>query len=243
MFALLASLFLAGCATKRDFRDLSAQLQAQEAARQAAMAELEALIFALGDTVGSQSDQLLETRGDLMRELLGIQDQLIQVQELSGQNSRTLTALRDQVESRRDRLVDPPTTGMPGTMGTNAQADETFDAAQQAYTRNSMTAARRGFEAFIRQFPDDPRAADAHYMLADILLQTESSDAALEELARIPERYPTSERVPEALYRMGSIELDRGNPDIAREHFQRVVNSYADSDVATLARERLAEIG
>ncbi len=241
--ALVATLVFAGCATKRDFRDLAAQLRAQEASRQAAMANIEALIVSLGDTMNGHADQLVEARGDLMRELLEIRDQLIQVQELSGQNSRTLTALRDDVESRRDRLDTTPRGGMSTPAGNNAQASEDFDAAQEAFDRGSMSAARRGFEQFIRQYPDDSRSADAHYQLADILLRDESSDAALAELSRIPERYPTSARVPEALYRMGSIEMDRGNPDAARRLFDRVVNTYPDSDVATLARERLSEIG
>jgi len=243
VWVLFVSLLSAGCATKRDFRDLSAQLRAQEAARQTAMAQVEALIMALGDTVGAQSGQLVETRGDLMRELLEIQDQLIQVQELSGQNSRTLRALRDDVESRRATIGSTPSNGMQSQSGNSAQATEDFNAAQQAYDRGSLSAARRGFEQFIQQNPDDPRAADAHYQLADIMLQEESSDAALAQLSRIPERYPTSTRVPAALYRMGSIELDRGNADAARHLFERVVNTYPDSDVATLARERLAEIG
>ena len=63
------------------------------------------------------------------------------------------------------------------------------------------------------------------------------------ELEKIWERFPTHVRVPDALYRAGSIEIDLGDPDSARRYFDRVVNTYPDSDAATLARERLAEIG
>jgi len=236
----LIPLFAAGCATKRDFRDLSSQLQAQERARQETLVELRALIERVA---AAHSTELVDAKGELLRDLLEIQDQLIQVQELSGQNARTLTALRDEVESRRDRLDTGPSSGGTNPGAGNAQAEEDFAAARSAYERESLAAARRGFEQFIQTYAGHPLAADAHFLLAEILFRDESSAAALEQLERIPERYPTSPRVAEALYRMGSIELDRGDADQARLHFERIVNTYPDSDVATLARQRLAEIG
>lgn len=234
----LIPLIAGACATKRDFRDLSAQLAAQEQARQATMAELRRLIE---QVAADQSQEMVDNRGEILRQLISIQDQLIQVQELSGQNSRTLTALRDEVESRRADLSSPVTP--PRGTATGGQAEADFEAARSAYERESFTAARRGFQQFVATYAGHPLAAEAHYLLADILYRDESSDAALAELTHIPERYPTSERVPEALYRMGTIEIERGDADAARLHLERIVNTYPDSDVATLARQRLAEIG
>jgi tol-pal system protein YbgF len=229
-----------GCATKRDIRDLRADMRAQTARQDSAIASIASLIRALNDsTLSQQSTEMLDFRGDVSRQLLDIMDQLIQVQELAGQNQRALTRLRDEAESRRDRLSAIPRS----PVATDAEADGAFQAAMAAFQNGSLTAARMGFQAFIRQYPAHPEVASAQYYLADVHLQEGNVDDAVDGFRNLTELYPTSERVPDALYRLGLIELERGNPDEARRLFERVVSSYPDSDAAIVARERLSEIG
>jgi TolA-binding protein len=49
--------------------------------------------------------------------------------------------------------------------------------------------------------------------------------------------------VPEVWYRVGVTYIELDQLDDARVYLERVVNSYSGTDVATAARERLAEIG
>jgi len=232
-----------GCATKRDLRDLRAEIRAQTAHQDTTLVTIQELIHEVENAVLAQSAQDFDARAELMRQLLNLEEQMIQVQELSGQNQRTLAQLRDQVESRRDQLREP--IGTPGGRPVLdlGQADEDYDAALEAYNRSSMAAARRGFEAFVQRYPSHRRTPDAHYYLALVLEQVGDENAALAELAKISERFPTADRVPDALYRTGLIELGRGDPESARRYFERVANTYPDSDAAATARERLAEIG
>ena len=232
-----------GCATKRDVRDLRAEMRAQTARQDTASVAIQQLIREVESAVQSASAQDFDARAELMRQLLNLEEQMIQVQELSGQNQRTLAQLRDQVESRRDQLNEP--IGTPGGRPVLdlSQAEADYEAALEAFNRSSMMAARSGFERFIQRYPSHQRTPDAHYHLALVLEQVEGEEAALAELAKIPERFPTADRVPVALYRTGLIELNRGNAEAARRFFRRVVNTYPDSDAATTARERLAEIG
>ncbi len=231
------------CATKQDLRDLRSEMRSQTARQDTALVRIQNLIQQLDATIQTQIRQNFDSRAELMRQLLNLEEQLIQVQELSGQNQRTLAQLRDQVELRRDRLSEP--VGTPGGQPVLdlSQAEEDFDAALQVYNRGSMAAARRGFEAFLQRYPTHELAPDAHYHLADVLHSIEGEEAALAEFLKISERFPTSARVPDAFYRAGMIELGRGDQDEARRYFRRIVNTYPDSGAATQARERLAEIG
>ncbi len=238
-----AALAASACATKQDLRDLRAEMRAQTARQDTALVRIQNLIQQLDASIQSQTRQSFDSRAELMRQLLNIEEQMIQVQELSGQNQRTLAQLRDQVESRRDRLNEP--VGTPGGQPVPDldQAEDDFDAALQVYNRGSMSAARRGFETFLQRYATHELAPDAHFYLADVLQSIEGEEAALDEFLKIPARFPTSSRVPDALVRAGVIEQGRDNLAAARRYYQRVVNTYPDSGAATQARERLAEIG
>lgn len=242
--SLLAVLLLGStaCATKRDFRDLRSSIQVQSARQDSLYRSIVRSLRAIGDSIRVQSDANLEFRGQMARELLDIQDQLIQVQELSGQNQRTLTQMRDEVEAGRARLDEAPQRDTRGGFQSEG-GDEAFEAAKSAYERRSNTAARLGFQQFVQQYPTHERVVEAQYYLADILQQDDDMDAAIGAFLRIPELYPADPLAADALYRVGVIELDRGNSDQARTYFQRVVTGYPDSAAAQVARERLSEIG
>jgi len=239
----LVTLVLASsaCATKRDFRDLRAELNSQAARQDSLYASIMRSLDALGDSLSTQSDQDFEFRGQVARELLSIQDQLIQVQEMSGVNQRTLSQLRDEVEARRSALDEAPQRG--SMSGQDDGAEEAFQAATDAYERRSNTAARLGFQQFVEQYPNHERVVEAQYYLADILQQDGDLDAAVAAFLRLPELYPADPLAADALYRVGVIELERDDLDAARSYFQRVITGYPESSAADIARERLSEIG
>ncbi|MEZ4415089.1 MAG: tetratricopeptide repeat protein [Gemmatimonadota bacterium] len=241
---LLASVvLLTGCATKRDLRDLRGEMRAQSARQDSIFQRLFEELDQIGDTLRSEADYSFEFRGHVQRELLDIKDQLIQVQEMSGVNQRTLTQLRDQVEAGRARLDEYDSSRGPSSAGSSEEADAAFDAAYSAYQRRSSTAARMGFEQFIQQYPTHQRVPEARYYLSDQLAQDGDVEEAIAGFLRIPELFPADPLAADALYRVGVLELDRGNADAARRYFQRVVTGYPDSDAARVARERLSEIG
>jgi tol-pal system protein YbgF len=95
---------------------------------------------------------------------------------------------------------------------------------------------------FLQTYPNDALAPDAHYYLADILVQENRLDEAIRAFLRVPELFPTAQKVPEAFYRVGILYLELNQREDARAYLERVVNSYPESGAAVLARERLAQI-
>ncbi len=238
---LVVAVASSGCATKRDFRDLRTELRAQAVRQDSLYLAIGRQLNAIGDSLSLQADQDFEFRGEMARELLDIQDQLIQVQEMSGVNQRTLSQLRDQVAEDRSRLDAAPRRG--GGTADASGADEAFQAALDAYERRSNTAARLGFQQFVQQYPTHERTVEAYYYLGDVLQQEEDVEGAISAFLRIPEFFPADPLAADALVRVGVIELERDQPEVARTYFQRVITGYADSAAAQVARERLSEIG
>jgi tol-pal system protein YbgF len=241
----LVGLTLSGCATKRDLRDLRDEIRALSAQQQEALADLEGLNLQVRDTLRGQSDALFETRGETVRRLREIEDQLAMLMELTGQNQRSLMALRDAIEARGTAYAPSqldPGVQEPGGGDRAGGADQTYNVAVTQFNRGSFSTARRAFQQFLEENPGHPLASDAHFYLADILVQENRLDEAIAAFLEIPEFDPMAPKAPDALYRVGVLYIELDDLDQARHYLERVVNTYSDSGVAILARQRLAEI-
>ncbi|MFC1660401.1 tetratricopeptide repeat protein [Gemmatimonadota bacterium] len=242
----LAGLTLSGCATKRDLRDLRDEIRALATQQDAALAELEGINLQVRDTLRGQADAIFESRGETTRRLREIEDQLIRLMELTGQNQRSLMALRDLMEARgaaySPSQIDPGGGEVtdPGDRAGGAEA--TYNVAVTQFNRGSFVTARRAFEQFLQEHPGHSLASDAHFYLADILVQENRLDEAIAAFLEIPEFDPMAPKAPDALYRVGVLYIELENLDQARVYLERVVTSYSESGVAILARQRLAEI-
>lgn len=251
--ACLAVPLLSGCATKGDMRDLQSEVRRLYERQDSILMRLEALTRANRDSILTMSDVVFDLRGDLGQQLGEIRNQLVTLQELTGQNQRSLAALRDQVEART-RLAPPsqPATdtmsegggGGPSEGRTTGGAEDLYNAGITQFNRGSFLTARRAFERFLETYPTHALAPDAHFYLAQTLVQEGRFQEAVQEFQRVPEMFPGSPRVPQALYRIGILYLEELDDTAeARRYLERVVNSYPDSGVAELAQQRLREIG
>lgn len=238
---------LTGCATKRDLRDLRDEIRALSAQQQQALEGLEGLNLQVRDTLRGQSDAIFETRGQTLQRLRDIEDQLARLMELTGQNQRSLAALRDLVEgrgvvgyapSRGD--PDPDARGPGGDSPDAAQA--TYEAAVRVFNRGSFSTARRAFQQFLEEHPSHALVPDAKFYLADILVGENQLEEAMAAFLEIPEFHPSAEKVPDALYRVGVLNIELDQLGEARRYLNQVVENYPDSGAAILARQRLAEI-
>ena len=237
---LLVVALTTACATKRDVRELRAELTERAARQDSIMVQIVRLLGQVEDSVSSNSSDMLETRADLMRELLDVQDQLVQVQELAGQNQASLQRMRQEIREDRRQLALPP----PVATGTD-NADEVFQAAMDAHARGSYSAARRGFEAFVQAHAEDERVTDAEFFIAEIVSRggtDEDIDAAIQRYEEIRSTSPDHPRAPQALYASGLLEMERGNLTEAADYFDRVATGWDTTEWAAMARERLAEI-
>ena len=168
-------------------------------------------------------------------------------------NQQSLMTIRDLIESQRSGGVSPMRTDTEpgqsmevGFVPSEERAGgpvEMYNAAVRQFNNGSTSTARRAFQQFLRDYEYDALAPDAHYYLADILVQENRLEEAIQAFLEIPQLFPTAERVPEALYRVGVTYIALEQLDDARVYLARVVNSYPGTDAATAAQERLDEIG
>ena len=246
---VLALGLVAGCALKGDVRKVELQVQAlqanlakSDAARAAERDTILAAIRLLQQALAVQQAYLVQLRGDLRTELLAVQQQLVAVQELTGQSQQRITELRSRIEARAqqpDPALPNPSGGTPvGASGNPAGPgpDQMYDLSLQQYRRGSLTTARLGFREFLRVFPTHERAPDALFYVGESFEQTapDSAAAVYDQLVRA---HPNSPRAPSALYKLGLLAEQRGDRAAARTYYSRVIAGYPRSPEADLARQ------
>lgn len=251
-------------ATREDVRILQGQMTAMraEAARadSARQRELSQVIATLGlvrDSLGLMSARMIKMQGDIRSDLYEMGQQLIQVQELTGQSQRRLQEMRAQLEQRNQELMaqqggvaapqpsgaKPPAAGAPGAptapTTTTPGPNQLFQLSLEQLRRGSASAARTGLETLLQQYPTADIAPDAQYWLGEAYRAEGNGPAADSAYAVVIEKYPDSPRAPAALYKRGLYMEEQGNLTAARAAFNQLIRKYPRSDEAELAREHL----
>jgi len=250
----LATVVLSACATKSDMRSLQAELSSLAARQDSLLAELRMETLSTQDTLRTQSDQLFDFRGDIARQLQAIAQSMTRLEALAGENQRGIAIMREQLAGIRGgtttavRLpVFADSTGAAAggaetVAGAGGNADQLWSVAQEQYQRGSFSTAQRAYEQFLQEYPNHPRAPDAHFYMADILSQQDRHEDAIDAFLEVQRLYPTADRVPDALFRAAILQRDTGDTAEARETLQRIINTYPDAPMAMLARDLLEEI-
>src|SRR3989441_6576372 len=198
----------AGCALKGDVRKVELQVTALrgelahgDSLRRGERDSILAVLAAVQQHLVAQQAYLVQLRGDMKTDLLSVQQQLVAVQELTGQSQQRLTELRTRIEARAQQPVPALDTtagraGMPlGPSGSPAGPgpDQMYDVSLQQYRRGSLATARLGFREFLRVFPTHERAPDALFYIGESFEQS-APDSAAAVYDQLVKTYPTSPR-------------------------------------------------
>jgi TolA-binding protein len=249
--ALLVGVAAPGCATKHDIRDLQSQLVLMQARQDSLFRIAQRQSRELLDSVRVTTDLLVRVRGELGHQLLGVEQQLVAVQELTGQSQRRLQDLNTQLQQRQEALATAPvgdsvspgapppaSQGVAPRPGPQPSAEELYALGQAQLQNGASSTARLAFQQLLRSYPGDTLGAAAQLGIADSYVK-EDVTRALREFDRVVEQYPSSPRAPAALFRAGGLQRDRGNVARAREYFQRILARYPKSAEAAQARREL----
>src|SRR5207244_731537 len=148
-----------------------------------------ALLRTAQEKLTAQQAYLVQLRGDVKTDLLAVQQQLVSVQELTGQSQQRLTELtelRGRLEeqarqpvpaldtSRGGAAVPVGPSGNPAGPG----AEQMYDLAYQQYRASRYGTARQAFREFLRMFSTHERAPDALYFIGESFAGENGDSAA-----------------------------------------------------------------
>ena len=248
--AALALSLLGACATTGDIRRLENEIAQvrdvqtrRDAERARQVAEVMRIQQQMLDSLANTRQAMRALRGDVQNDLYGVQQQLVQLGELTGQSQRRLSELRAQLERRGEEIAqaaaDTTTAAAPAA---GPSAEQIYETSLGQLRLGSAATARSGFAELLRAHPTSERVPDALYYIGQSF-ETENSDSALAYYDQVVRNHPESPRSASALYHVGLIRERANRNAEARQAYQRVVDSYPNSDEAALARDRLRALG
>lgn len=245
---------LAGCALRGDVRKVELQVEGlrgemarNDSLRRAQQDSVLRVVAAVQASLAAQQTALSQLRGDVLTNSQTVQQQLAQLQELTGQSQRRLSGLEGRFRPA-PAAVPTDTTATPGPpVGPSGNPagpgpEQMYDMSLQQYQSGRFSTARLGFQEFLRVFPNDERAVDALYYIGETFA-AENSDSATAVYQTVVKNYPSSPRAPSALYKLGLMAEKRGDKAAARTFYSRVVSTFPRSDEANLARDKLLRLG
>jgi tol-pal system protein YbgF len=256
LLALVLAGGLAGCALKSDVKRVETELMTlrqetaqQDSLRGARLNEVlelqQRLMDSLGASIATTQRAVTSIQGSLSGDLYRIQQQLVQVQELTGQSQQRLSELRTQLEARGQQAsaaapTDTGTSAPPTAAGPSA--DQMYEASLQQLRRGSVATARMGFRQLLQAHAESPRIPDALYFIGESWAG-ENPDSAARYYEQVVTTYPTSARAAGSLYKLGRLAERRHDAAAARAYYTRVARDYPRSEEAALVPDKLKALG
>ncbi len=156
-----------------------------------------------------------------------------------------VVSLEGQIQAQQERMEQLARPGAPAarpedTRPASESADQIYRTALTDFTKQSYEAALRGFQAFAQNFPQDSRAPDAQYWLAEAYRAQGNYTQAAREFEAFVRKYPESPRVATGQVRRGEALLlsgDKGGCAILQEVRAR----YAKARAGVLAKDLMAQ--
>lgn len=222
-------------------RERVAAADAKIAEVQRKLDELNATAHRSGADLAVNQDRL----GEEVRRLNGTLEELSHRLELldravAAQKNDTdarFAALRgagalDEYEGRR-KVAELKLPTSPGEFLALAQGQE---------AKGERAVARALYEEFVKKWPSDARAADAHFRLGELWFGDKRWREAILEYGKVAQDFPRSDKAPDALLRTGEAMVALDLKDDARRLFEEVTARYPKSTAAARAKARLAEL-
>lgn len=240
MIGLCAVVSLAGCATKRDLKDLRDEVLRLQARQDSLFRETQRQNLMLLDTLRQSFSAQLDAQGQTSHRFRELEQQLGRTEAMINQ----LHGLISQLNTRLDNAVQsrPPASGSSAPVSAS-QVEAIYTAGLDNLRQGAYSTARIAFATIVNQSPDDARAPDAQFQIGETHAAEGNFELAITELLKVEEKWSRSPRAPAALLRAGVIAQENlQDRTRARDLFEQVRRRYPDSEEAREAGRRLAAI-
>ncbi|HEY0141155.1 MAG TPA: tol-pal system protein YbgF [Thermoanaerobaculia bacterium] len=266
------ALAAAGCVSTSDFEAAQRQIAElqEELANVKRTAAGKQDVQNVNTRIAEQTETLLKSNATLVAKVAEIDDRIATTQGGVEQANYRMDRLAQQVsevqrgftslEARVNALAtapaptsvvpapaDPAGTPAGGQMTVPAPANEnpndTYQAAYRDYQRGNFDLAIEGFRDFLRAAPNSDLADNAAYWMGESLFSQKKYREAIAQFDSVVTRFPRSDKVPGALLKKGYAYISVGERAQGIVQLQYVVHEHPKSQEASLARQRLKQLG
>ena len=258
-FALIGLLFLLGaCASTTDvekLQDQVAELQEELAGVKRTSAVKED-VQSVNQRIADQTDQLLRSNAILISKVDQIEERVQNTQgsiEQVGyrvdQLAAALAAAQQQIDALKASAPVPATPSVsevtvPAPLpATTENPLDIYNAAYRDYQRGNYDLAIQGFEEYLETNASTDLADNAAYWIGESLFSQKKYREAIAQFDSVVSRYSRSDKVPGSLLKKGFSYIALNERAQGIVQLQYVVHEHPNSPEASLARQRLRQLG
>jgi tol-pal system protein YbgF len=251
----------------------SGQLEAERAAAQKKIQELEARVAELqkridalaasrqaGGAGAADASARRELADELTRQSTALEDQgrrvaameksLAQLQTSESRKAAAASARTPKSPAPARATTEPPPRPGPGPAAAAppqaaipGEKAGVLALARQEEAKGQKNVARDLYEQYVTSFPEDPGAAEAHFRLGELAFGERRYRDAIGEYGKVAQGFPKSSQAPDALLRTADSMVQMGLKDEAATVLAEIPKRYPQSAAASKASRRLAELG
>lgn len=263
MLSLLAASLSAGCA---DFggpisSSSGSVLSPEERRLQDVETKTAQLTRRLDALNATQTDQDLNR---MREELRGVRGEIEALRHQIGEQDRSRKELFADLDRRLQRLeagggtvsgagpAATVTTTVPATLAAAATPKATVATPEEerAYLgtfdllkNGKYDEAIKGFRGMLDQWPQGRYADNGWYWMGEAQLVKRDYPGAVASFQNLVDKFPSSPKVAEGLYKLGLCQIELKRNAEAKTAFQRVLKEFPSSNAATLAKQKLDQLG
>lgn len=253
MAVLVLGIWLGGCATSRQVREVRAdvaRVESQIKTVNASIAHTDSLMLAGADAdnrlradmradmdaLKQQMSALLESYNDLMQQIQQLSQQDIRViQSSPGASSGGTTSNTPPETATQPPANTPPTTTAPQGVDCTALYDDAFLTVRRGEYEQAITL----FRDFLEKCPSHENVENAHYWIGESYYATEKYVDAINELEFMVKEYQGSPQLGRALFKLARSHQELDHKDEAKSLFQQLVDDFPGTLEAEQAKEQL----
>jgi tol-pal system protein YbgF len=156
--------------------------------------------------------------------------------------SHQLDQLQSQVNALTGAPAAKPVLAPAAEIARPADKKDFFALAYNKQKANELVVARQLYLDFIRKYPRDELAGEAHFQLAETYFTEDKCPEALPEYGQLVKAFPNSKSMPTALLHSADCFARLKNIDAAQAALDQVLKRYPGTEAAKKAKARLAEL-
>ena len=221
-----------------DVEQRSQQLRKQSAGLRAQLEEMNEDIRILSGRLEEMEYALKQQQQDAEELEKKRSENIDRLAELSDKNSERIARMEQYLNLEAGKK--PVAVITPGASPAKPSSeDEIYRSAKQAFDQGDSEAARKGFQEFIRRYPDSKNADNAQFWIGEIYYREKWYEKAILEYQNVIEKYPKGNKVPAALLKQGLAFSNIGDNTNAKLILEELSRKYPQSNEAKVAAEKL----
>jgi tol-pal system protein YbgF len=214
-----------------DVQSLRTDNARSDSARRAALDRVVTSMNIVRDSLGLLSARVFKMQGDVRGDLYNVGQQLLQIQQLTGQSQQRVQELRAALEARQSDMQS--SNAQPGAPAAGPAGVPPNGAG--ATTPSSANPSTRPGATTTPPASSGTPGPNQLFQISLEQLRRGSPGAARTGLQTLLQQYPTSDLVPDAEFYLGEAYHQEGNAAGADSAYAAVVSNYPTSPRAPTA--------